>query len=79
MWHLIGGDPQALTHMTVVSSNRKPPELPSRGLWRSVALSPAETMGVDHVVVRPDGFIAAACDDASIDGVLRDLRSRMCC
>jgi len=79
MWHLIGGDPQALTHVSVVSSNGTRPELPSRGLWRSVALSPAETMGVDHVVVRPDGFIAAACDGASIDGVLRDLCSRMGC
>jgi len=36
-------------------------------------------MGVDHVVVRPDGFIAAACDDSSIDDVLRELCVRMCC
>ena len=36
-------------------------------------------LGVDHVVVRPDGFIAAACDDASIDTVLRELCLRMGC
>ena len=79
MWHLIGDDPQALTHMTIVSSNGKRPDVPTRGLWRSVDLPRSETMGVDHVLVRPDGFIAAACDAASIDGVLRELRSRMCC
>lgn len=79
MWHLIGDHPQALTHMSLVSSNSRAPELPHRGLWRSVALSPMETMGVDHVVVRPDGFIAAACDDASIDSVLSELCLRMGC
>ena len=65
--------------MTVVSSNGCEAAVPSRGLWRSVALSPADTMGVDHVVVRPDGFIAAACDDASIEAVLRELCLRMGC
>ena len=79
MWHLIGGDAAALTHMTVVSSNGRTPALPTRGLWRSVALSPMETMGADHVVVRPDGFMAAICDDASIDVTLRDLCARMGC
>ncbi len=78
-WHLIGDGADALTHMTVVSSNGCEAAVPSRGLWRSVALSPADTMGVDHVVVRPDGFIAAACDDASIDAVLRELCLRMGC
>jgi hypothetical protein len=38
-----------------------------------------ETMGADHVVVRPDGFMAAICDDASIDVALRDLCARMGC
>ena len=79
MWHLIGDDPRALTHMAVVSSNGRVPEMPKRGLWRSIELSPMETMGVDHVVVRPDGFIAAACDDTSVDAVLRELCARMCC
>jgi len=77
-WHLIGGDASALTHMTVVSSNRGVPALPARGLWRSVALSSADSLGADHVVVRPDGFIAAVCDDASVDAMLRELCSRMC-
>jgi hypothetical protein len=76
-WHLSGDDACALSHMTVVSSNGRVPTLPSRGLWRSVALSPANTMGVDHVVVRPDGFVAAACDDAAIDDALRALCLRM--
>jgi hypothetical protein len=79
MWHLIGGDAEALTHMTVVSSNGRTPALPARGLWRSVALSPMETMEADHVVVRPDGFMAAICDDAAIDATLPDLCTRMGC
>jgi hypothetical protein len=79
MWHLIGGDAEALTHMTVVSSNGRTPVLPARGLWRSVALSPMETMGADHIVVRPDGFMAVVCDDASIDDALRELCARMGC
>ena len=78
-WHLIDDDARVLSHMTVVSSNGRVPTLPSRGLWRSLALSPTDTMGVDHVVVRPDGFIAAACDDVSIDDVLRQLCSHMGC
>lgn len=77
-WHLIGGDASVLTHMTVVSSNGRGPALPARGLWRSVALSLADALGADHVVVRPDGFIAAVCDDASVDAMLRELCSRMC-
>jgi 3-(3-hydroxy-phenyl)propionate hydroxylase len=79
MWHLIGGDAEALTHMTVVSANDRTPALPVRGLWRSVALSPMETLGADHVVVRPDGFMAAICDDAAIDATLPDLCTRMGC
>jgi len=77
-WHLIGGDVSVLMHMTVVSSNRGVPALPARGLWRSVALSSADTLGADHVVVRPDGFIAAVRDDASVDAMLRELCSHMC-
>lgn len=77
-WHLIGGDASVLTHMTVVSSNGRGPALPARGLWCSVALSSADALGADHVVVRPDGFIAAVCDDASVDAMLRELCSRMC-
>ncbi len=78
-WHRIADDVRVLTHMTVASTQGRAPALPSRGLWRSVELSPMETMGADHVVVRPDGFIAANCDDASIDAVLADLCRRMCC
>ena len=79
MWHRIDDDARALTHVAVVSANGRAPTLPSRGLWRSVPLSPMETMGADHVVVRPDGFIASVCDNASIDGVLRELCVRMGC
>ena len=79
MWHRIDDDARALTHVAVVSANGRAPALPSRGLWRAVPLSPMETMGADHVVVRPDGFIASVCDDASIDGVLRELCVRMGC
>ena len=77
MWHLLADDPRALTHMTVVSSGGRSPNLPGRGLWRSIELSPMETMGADHVVVRPDGFIAAVCNDASIDAVLSELCVRL--
>jgi hypothetical protein len=36
-------------------------------------------MEADHVVVRPDGFMAAICDDAAIDATLPDLCTRMGC
>lgn len=77
-WNLVGGE-SALTHMTVVSSNGRPPVLPARGLWRAESLAPRDTMGVEHVVVRPDGVIATASDDASIEENLRELCSRMAC
>jgi 3-(3-hydroxy-phenyl)propionate hydroxylase len=78
-WHLIAGDARAMTHMAVVGTGGQTPALPSRGKWRAVELSPKETLGADHVVVRPDGFIAAICDAASIDAVLGDLCQRLCC
>ena len=78
-WHRIANDATALTHMTIATASDFVPRLPGRGVWRTVDVTREEAMGSDHVVVRPDGFIAAICDDASINGVLHNLCDRLCC
>jgi len=76
-WHLVG--PVSFdAAMTIVSSVPIGDlRLPAAGAWRVVERDRETTLGVDHVVVRPDGWVAAACSSAELPQVLERLAERL--
>lgn len=76
-WYAVVRSVPTSPEMMVLSRDSIPaPRLPEAG-WVQVVVDEALTYGADHVVVRPDGYVAAVCDMASIDGTLRELESRI--
>ena len=64
--------------MTVVSSIATAVPLPrSVRPWRATTLDRPATFDADHVVVRPDGWVAAVCDDAHLTEALAYLDARL--
>ncbi len=64
--------------MTIVSSSESPvPPPPSDRPWRTATLERSALFGADHVVVRPDGWVAAVCDAADLPQAVADLDARL--
>lgn len=77
-WHDIVPSVPVGPEMVVVSSMSKPPavsELPGR--WIVQQLDRASLYDADHVVVRPDGYVAAVCADADLPATLDELVRRL--
>lgn len=75
-WHAIVESIPAPPDMIVLSRIPIPaPCLPERG-WVHRHVEDLFTYGADHVVVRPDGYIAAICENSRIDAVIRDLEAQ---
>jgi 3-(3-hydroxy-phenyl)propionate hydroxylase len=64
--------------ITIVSSSELLVPHPASGRpWRTATLDRAAMFGADHVVVRPDGWVAAVCDAAELPQALADLDARL--
>lgn len=76
-WHAVVRSIPTPPEMLVLTRSSVPaPGLPAVG-WSHRHVDDSATYGADHVVVRPDGYIAAICDAVSIDHVIDDLASRI--
>lgn len=72
-WFAVVGSVPVSPEMMVLSRESIPaPRLPEAG-WTHRHVDDIATYGADHVVVRPDGYIAAVCETARIDEVIRNL------
>lgn len=77
-WHDLAPHIPIGADMVLVSSTSKSPAIPPwKGPWSTARLERDKTFGMDHVVVRPDGCIAAACAESELDGVLDSLARAM--
>jgi FAD binding domain len=76
-WHEAVPAPPVNEAMIVASSVPVPVPLPTRGRWTSVSLDRELLFDSDHVVIRPDGWVAAICSDAELPQVLRELDARL--
>lgn len=77
-WHKIVDGVPPSPAMIVVSSVDLPIPLPSSGRpWRAVSLDRAATLDADHLVVRPDGWVAAVCSSAELAQAVADLEERL--
>ena len=77
-WHQVADAVPTGPAMTVVSADGAQVGLPpGTGQWRSVSGGRDITFGADHVVVRPDGWVAAVCGSGEIGQALADLAGRL--
>lgn len=68
----------APAEMTLVSSVNTEVDLPSTGFgWSKMRVPRDKALDHDHVVVRPDGYIAAVCSNADLPAVLDELVGRL--
>lgn len=77
-WHAVASSVPVGPEMVVVSSTSSPPSVSGLpGRWAVEHLDRAALYGADHVVVRPDGYVAAVCSDADLRSTLDDLVGRL--
>lgn len=77
-WHLIADGIPSTPVMTVVSSVPLSVSLPTTGRpWRAAQLDRPRMFDADHVIVRPDGWVAAVCSEAELSQALADLDGRL--
>ena len=75
-WHRVADRIPSSPTMTVVSSVVTDVELPtSPRPWRAASLERSAMYDSDHVVIRPDGWVAAVCSSAELGQALRDLEA----
>ena len=76
-WHEIVISLPVDDSMVIASSVPVTTPLPVRGRWTLVQAGRKILFGADHVIVRPDGWVAAVCGDAELAQVLRELEGRL--
>lgn len=77
-WHDVVAPPPIGPDMVLVSRPSAGATRPEWvGPWITATLDGDKTYGADHVIVRPDGYVAAVCDSRDLKGTLDSLRRAM--
>lgn len=77
-WHAVAPRVPVGPEMVVVSATPSPQSVAGMpGRWVAAHLDRASLFGADHVVVRPDGYVAAVCSDADLRATLDELVRRL--
>ena len=77
-WHAVAPPASPGPQMLLASVSPDPAVVANmRCPWLTAALDRDSLFGADHVVVRPDGYVAAVCDDAELPTALAALTQRL--
>jgi hypothetical protein len=77
-WHAVVPHVPAGPQMLLVSAVPAPESVAGLpGEWGCVNLDRGSLFDADHVVVRPDGYVAAVCDHADLAATLAALTLRL--
>ena len=76
-WHQVVTSLPVDDSMLLASCVTVTTPLPVRGRWTTVQVGRETLFGADHVVVRPDGWVAAVCGDDELAQALRELEARL--